>query len=159
MLRETAAAPNAPGPGTTREHAGASGKRQKVNKRVAFPREPDEHYVEDRRCSAELFAATALGPVVVDPCAGFGNIVISARAAGLRAYGSDLVKRARDIAGGRDFLSEKWRPPTRVRGEYAIVCNPPFGHRRDLLREFCEAACERAETAVLLAPARRLRCG
>ena len=145
-------------PRTTREPAGAPGNPAKVQKIRTFPREPDEHYVEERRVSRELFARLALGPVVVDPCAGFGNIVLEARAAGLRAYGSDLVKRAPAIAGGCDFLSEKWRPPTRVRGDFDIVCNPPFGHRSDLLREFCEAACARAATALLLAPVRRLRC-
>ena len=144
--------------GTTRERAAAPGNAAEVKKTVVFAREPHEHYVEERRVSRELFARMFIAPVIVDPCAGFGNIVMSAREAGVRAYGSDLVKRGPLIAGGRDFLSEHWRPPVRVRGAFAIVCNPPFGHRDDLLRGFCEAACDRAEIAVLLAPTHRLRC-
>ena len=121
-----------------------------------FPRERFEHYVEEPFVSRRLFEERDLGPVVVDPCAGFGHIVGSARACGLAAYGSDIVKRAAGIAGGRDFLAAGWRAPRRAGADFAIVCNPPFGGRKPLIRSFAETAIERAAVVALLIPVQRL---
>jgi hypothetical protein len=140
-------------------------------RRPVYQAEPYSWYVEERWVSAALFANEAFGRCVVDPCAGLGNVVWSARSCGLSAFGSDVIKRAERIAGGRDFLSERWRPPhprplSRIRdlrnaspggeGGFSIVGNPPWGGRENLLRAFAEAACERAEKVALLAPAHRL---
>ena len=145
--------------------------------RPVFAAEPLSWYVEERWVSAALFDEETFVGEVIDPCAGIGNVVFSARARGLTAYGSDLVKRAAGIAGGRDFLVDNWRRPhprpqphphprplshpstssgRGGEGDYSIVGNPPWGGRLNLLRAFAEAACERAEKVALLAPAHRL---
>jgi len=148
--------------GANPERSDSSGISEIVKtKRPQFPRVAHDHYVEDLACSRELFAELrgGFGPdvafsTIVDPCAGFGNIVASAREAGFAAYGSDLIRRAPGMAGGRDFLSDAWRAPRRAGAEFAIVGNPPF----QLLRGFCEAACARAPVVIFLAPQQRLRC-
>ena len=119
-------------------------------------RDPHEHFVEELWVSRRLFEARDFGKVIVDPCAGFGNIVVSARACGLRAYGSDLIKRARGMAGGRDFLSPAWRASRRAGKGFAIVSNPPFGGRKPLLRDIARLALQRAERVALLMPTRRI---
>jgi hypothetical protein len=119
-------------------------------------RDPLEHFVEETWVSRALFEARDFGDVIVDPCAGFGNIVASARAAGLRAYGSDIVARAPGIAGGRDFLSGDWRAPKRAGAEFAIVTNPPFGGRKPLIRDIARLALERAPKVAILIPTRRI---
>jgi hypothetical protein len=119
------------------------------------PRDPHDHFVEERWVSARLFAERDFGPAIVDPCAGFGNIVLSARAAGLKAYGCDLVKRARFVSGGRDFLAEDWRPPRGAPARFSIVCNPPFGGRKPTIRRFAEKALLWARRVALLIPLRR----
>lgn len=124
--------------------------------KARFPREVGEHYVEEPWVSRRLFETRDLGPVIVDPCAGFGHIVASARACGLAAYGCDLVKRAAGVAGGRDFLSPDWRAPRRAGAEFAIVGNPPFGGRAPLIRAFAEAALARAAVVALLVPVPRV---
>jgi hypothetical protein len=106
--------------------------------------------------SRRLFEVRRFGPVVVDPCAGFGHVVASARACGLGAYGSDIVKRAAGISGGRDFLDPGWRAPRRAGGGFSIVSNPPFGGRSTLLRRIAETACERAAKVALLMPVTRI---
>jgi hypothetical protein len=124
--------------------------------RRMYPREPQEHYVEEPWVSRRLLEEREYGPVVVDPCAGFGHVVASARSLGLRAYGSDLVKRAPGVAGGCDFLSDDWRPPRRAGADFAIVCNPPFGGRAPLIRQCAELALARARHVALLVPVKRL---
>jgi hypothetical protein len=122
-----------------------------------FARVRHEHYVEEPWVSARLFAARrgelhVPGLVVLDPAAGFGHIVGSARAAGHEAIGTDLIKRAPSVRGGRDFLSAHYRRPRRGR-PLAIACNPPFG----LFREFTEKALRLADVWVaVLIHTRRL---
>ena len=123
--------------------------------RPKYPLEPQEHYVEEMWVSRRLFETRDFGGVIVDPCAGFGSIVMSAMAMGLRAWGSDLVARAPWIAGGHDFLSPAWRAP-RSLGRFAIVGNPPFGGRTPLIRLFAETALTRADQVALLVPVARL---
>ncbi len=120
------------------------------------PRDPHEHFVEELWVSRRLFETRDFGRIIVDPCAGFGNIVASARACGLSAYGSDIVKRAHGIAGGRDFLGAGWSAPRRAGSVFAIVCNPPFGARQPLLRRFVETALSHARHVAVFAPTRRL---
>ena len=123
--------------------------------RPKYAREPQEHYVEEMWVSRRLFETRDFGGVIVDPCAGFGSILMSAMAMGLRAWGSDLVARAPWIAGGHDFLSPGWRAP-RGLGRFAIVGNPPFGGRTPLIRQFAETALTRADQVALLVPVARL---
>lgn len=123
--------------------------------RPRFALEKHEHYVEELWVSRRLFETHDFGAAIIDPCAGFGNIVNSALAMGLRAWGSDLVARAPFIAGGRDFLSPRWRAPAAF-GRFAIVGNPPFGGRVSLIRRFAETALARAEQVALLLPVARL---
>jgi hypothetical protein len=92
------------------------------------------------------------GAALLDPAAGFGHIVRSARALGLTAFGTDLVKRSAGVVGGRDFLDPGYSPP-RAEGPLSIFCNPPFG----LLRQFTEKALALADDRVaILTHARRL---
>lgn len=136
--------------------AGSPTSAGKPRRREPRPAVPHEHFVEEPWVSRRLFEERAFGPVVVDPCAGFGNIVGSARACGLGAYGSDIVKRASGIAGGRDFLAADWRAPRRAGAAFDIVSNPPFGGRSPLLRRIAETACARAARVALLVPVTRL---
>lgn len=116
-----------------------------------------EHFVEEPWVSRRLFEArgfkmTCLGGAVLDPAAGFGNIVQSARGAGLEALGSDLAQRAPGIYGEIDFLSGHYLRPFPGR-QLSIVCNPPFSH----IRAFTEKALAIADHVVaILAPTRRL---
>jgi len=131
-----------------------------------FARVKHEHYVEEPWVSARLFAHYAdqvvdpLGMswpgrdeiVILDPAAGFGHIVRSARRAGLAALGSDLIKRSPNVRGGCDFLSPSWRRPARNQ-LLTIVCNPPFLQ----MRAFIEKALAVADFGVaMLVPTRRL---
>lgn len=118
--------------------------------------DPHEHFVEERWVSRRLFEERSFGGVIVDPCAGFGNVVRSARACGLWAYGSDVVKRSPLVSGEADFLSERWRPPRRAGAYFSIVGNPPFGERSDRVRAFAEAAAERTARFALLCHVERL---
>jgi len=146
-----------PETGTTRERSGiASFVKGNRAKKARFARETHEHYVEEPWVSRRLFEERDLGPVIVDPCAGFGHIVRSARSCGLRAYGSDLIARAAGMAGGRDFLAPDWRPPKRAGEAFALVFNPPFGGRAPLMRDFAERALERAERVAMLFPVQRI---
>jgi hypothetical protein len=125
-------------------------------RRAPYPAHPHEHFVEELWVSRRLFEARPYFDVVVDPFAGFGHVVKSARACGLSAYGSDLVARAAGIAGGRDFFDSGWRAPRRAGGEFAIVANPPFGGRKPLIRDIARLALERADPVALLLPVTRL---
>ena len=59
----------------------------------AFARDPDNHYVEPAWVSRRLFEVERFAGRIVDPCAGFGTMVASARLAGLQADGFDLRAR------------------------------------------------------------------
>jgi hypothetical protein len=140
-----------------------------------FPREPHEHYVEAEWCSRRLFAEVSFGDrgsaLILDPAAGFGHVPRAARGAGYRAIGTDIVKRARDVRGGRDFLSPHYKRPGAcetarprdgpgpsplplparagrggTRARLSIVCNPPF----DEIRAFIEKALRLADHRVAM---------
>ena len=92
-----------------------------------WEREADEHYVEPEWCSRRLFAVVSFAGTVQDPSCGFGRIVVSAQAAGLAAFGTDLVDRGFDgMISTSDFFKQK----TPVEN---IVSNPPFGTRTNPL--------------------------
>lgn len=97
----------------------------------AWVREPNEHYVEEKWCSARLFEEEEFIGGILDPCCGFGRIVESARAHGLQAVGTDIERRAPGFRSGLDFLSDDYPHELLLAPELggqcaSIVCNPPF---------------------------------
>jgi len=109
----------------------------------AYPRD-SEHFVEPQWVSERLFEEEKFAGWIYDPACGFGRIVESATAAGLKAYGSDLADR--DYGIRRDFFKHNKRHDN-------IVTNPPF----DQLEAFARHAVElsKCKTAVI-APTARL---
>lgn len=85
-----------------------------------WARHPQDWYVEPEWCSERLFAVESFHGAVIDPACGSGRIVRAARAAGLEAYGSDLVARSPECANVVDFLTAPRAYPN-------IISNPPFG--------------------------------
>jgi hypothetical protein len=112
-----------------------------------WAREKHEHYVEEPWLSRRLFEEEHFEREIFDPCCGFGHIVESARAAGLPAYGSDLVDRGYAETTIGDFLLSGSTKHDN------IVMNPPF----DKSREFIERAlCLGLEKVASIYPTRRL---
>ena len=128
-------------------------RREGVFGRFPSRRSPDpaqETFVEPEWVSRRLFEDYPFDGWIVDPCAGSGSIPRSAKAAGFKAFGSDLIPLSEDVVGGIDFLHAAYRLPTRA--PWSIVCNPPFSR----LREFAEKAVALTLRSALLAPAHRL---
>lgn len=98
-----------------------------LKKKQAHVWERGEHdwYVEPSRASDALFRVEKFEGAVWDPACGKGNIVLSARAAGLLATGSDVIDRSPVrppwFFGEIDFLTDDG--PTLAPN---IVTNPPF---------------------------------
>jgi hypothetical protein len=114
-----------------------------------WEREAHDHYVEPPWCSARLFEIEAFSGPIWDPSCGFGNIVASAKAAGLEAFGSDIVQRGAALSVV-DFLKVTSPWP----GE--IVCNPPFGlcdDRKAGTHPWPEHCLRLARKVALLTPA------
>jgi hypothetical protein len=138
-------------------------------KRKVHKRERSEHYVEELWVSRRLLelkrffqgtyvkAGGRIEPrklTIVDPCAGLGNVIRSARALGFKAIGSDKRKRAAPhyVRGGVDFLSPAYELPIAPE-RCALVFNPPFLD----LRAFVEKALAlRVDTVAALVPIHRL---
>jgi hypothetical protein len=115
-----------------------------LNARI-WKRDPHEYYTEEHWCSARLFEDVLFEGSIYDPACGSGRIIRSARAAGYKAYGSDIVRRTslcREIYDFRD----PW-PSGRPKPEN-IVCNPPF----KISETFVDLALDRCQrkTAMLL---------
>lgn len=91
-----------------------------LNARV-WQREDHEHYVEPAWCSMRLFEEERFSGTIYDPACGFGNVVKSAQALGMAAFGTDLVDRGFDILPLKpvNFFDVS----TKVAN---IVTNPPF---------------------------------
>lgn len=116
-----------------------------------WEREPDNWYVEPHWVSRRLFEVEVFEGVVVDPCAGMGNIVQSAIEAGLPAHGYDVRERGfLHVTGGVDFFRDQVGPNDN------IVSNPPYGKRPDPLpsergrweEQFIQLALTRARRKV-----------
>ena len=58
-----------------------------------WAKEKNGHYVEPSWVSRRLFEVEDFKGPIWDPACGWGTIVAEARAAGLEAYGSDIVDR------------------------------------------------------------------
>jgi hypothetical protein len=116
-----------------------------------WERERNDWYVEPEWCSARLFEEEKFEGGIHDPACGSGNIVKSARAAGLHALGSDIVARSELCGWTRDFLGE-----THWKNCYDnIVSNPPFklcDDRKNKRFPFVEQAlkCATRKVALLL---------
>jgi len=122
---------------------------QRARRRRAhiFAKEKHGHYVEPLWCSARLFDVEFFGPrgsIILDPACGWGRCLQSARDAGFRVMGADIVHRVKIGPGTQlgpiwyrmhDFLTGPI--PTRAKIT-SIVCNPPFDH----VEEFCRQACK-----------------
>jgi hypothetical protein len=130
-------------------------------KRKAHKRERAEHYVEETWCDRRLIEhlagfhrLDAKRITIVDPCAGLGNVIRSARAVGFKAIGSDKRRCAapRYVRGGVNFLSASYELPVGPK-RCALVFNPPFLE----LRAFVEKAVAlRVDTVAALVPVHRL---
>lgn len=92
-----------------------------------WEREEANWYVEPRWCTTALCMHETFRGRIFDPCAGMGNVIAGARAAGLEADGSDLVSRPEfGIRGGFDFLSGAGFLPLAFPVDN-IITNPPYG--------------------------------
>lgn len=122
-----------------------------------WTRDKADWYVEPDWCSARLFEQERFEGIVVDPACGGGNIVRSARGAGLLSIGSDIVRRSQYCTAEADFLDPAWARIVGVAGVENIVSNPPFGlcdDRRSKTHPFVERAIAVATRKVaLLLPA------
>lgn len=101
----------------------------------AFERQAEEHYVEPEWADRVLFENEPFTGAIFDPCCGFGRIPEAARAAGLAAFGMDIVDRGFPGVALGSFLEVDGKLPNVVPN---VVMNPPF----NLAREFIERACE-----------------
>lgn len=110
-----------------------------------WDRQAEEWYQEPLWCSERLFACERFNGAIYDPACGAGRIMESARRAGYRAHGSDIVRRCPETAEA-DFLKA-------VGTADNIVTNPPF----KIAREFALHAMSLTTGKVaMIFPVRRL---
>lgn len=88
-----------------------------------WAREAHDWYVEPEWCSARLFEEESFTGNVHDPACGMGNIVKSARAAGIEATGGDVVSRGPYCQAVEDWCAADVADLTAAEN---IVSNPPF---------------------------------
>lgn len=85
-----------------------------------WPRQADDHYVEEMWCNKRLFEVEEFEGTTQDPFCGFGRVVEAGKAAGVSIFGTDLVDRGYpEIHAVQDFQAQT----ARVRN---IAANPPF---------------------------------
>ena len=105
-----------------------------------WDKEANGHYVEPRWCSERLFEVEQFLPRrIVDPCCGFGHILVAADLAGYQIHGNDIVDRGFPDTAVADFFTADWRCSN-------IVCNPPF----EVFKDFALKALEVATTKVAM---------
>lgn len=106
-----------------------SGKRSRRIKAHAWPRHPQDWYVEPSRVTRQILAVERFDGVTLDPACGGGNIVKSFLEAGLACHGTDLVRRvgaeATWFARTFDFLHDDAIGLEDLAFDN-IVMNPPF---------------------------------
>lgn len=122
-----------------------------------WERHADEWYAEPHWCSRRLFDVCDFSGGILDPACGRGNILESARSAGLDAIGFDLVERG---GGGHgfDFLDNSFPAECAmpVVGEVKhIVSNPPFEKCREFALKALDIVGVRCRVAMIF-PTRRL---
>lgn len=109
-----------------------------------WERQTEDWYVEPEWCSERLFELEMFVGDCWDPACGRGNIVRSAIAAGLSAWGSDIVRRSDYCKVALDFFEHNTHDAAN------IVSNPPFA----LAEKFVARALTKARTKVaMLLPA------
>lgn len=119
----------------------------KIREKQAHLWERDEYdwYVEPRECSRALFAVEAFSGVIWDPACGSGRIVEQATSLGLKAVGTDVVRRS-DICSARlDFLKDN--PDFKFDN---IVTNPPFSEAERFVRRALKIVPEGGKIAAIL---------
>ncbi|MBZ9957753.1 hypothetical protein [Mesorhizobium sp. BR1-1-14] len=110
-----------------------------------WERDPNDFYVEPNECSRSLFRLETFQGLVWDPACGLGRIVMEARAAGLSAMGSDIIRRSELCEVTSDFLSRSFRP------EFSnIVMNPPFSLAEEFVREAIDIVPQGGKVAAIL---------
>jgi hypothetical protein len=114
-----------------------------------YAREPNDAYYEPAWCDDSLFRFLALpaGSKILDPACGTGTVVEAARRAGLRAAGTDLVKRWPDGTPNY-FVINGFDAMRRMSGVNAIVSNPPY----KIARDFAEVALSYSPIVAFLLP-------
>jgi len=102
-----------------------------------FDKEKHGHYVEPSWVSERLFDVERFTQTIYDPAAGWGTIVKTARKAGYRALGSDIIIRTRQPHIPKiNFLHD--HRASLERNRFSVVCNPPFDH----VEEFCRRSID-----------------
>ena len=95
-----------------------------------WARDPHDWYVEPEWVSKRLFEEESFEGGVLDPACGSGRIVRAAEAAGLVAFGTDLIEREGGCVGSWDFLSGDYPRELLMAEAYGpcenTVSNPPF---------------------------------
>ena len=117
--------------------AHARGQKKRI-----WARHPEDWYVEPDWVNDRLFAAEKFEGRVHDPACGVGRIVSAARRAGLRATGSDIVKRKAGFQVGNFFEQSRSVPN--------IVSNAPF---RYAVAFVAHALCLAEQKVAILLPA------
>lgn len=102
-----------------------------LKKKNAHIWERDEYdwYVEPIECSMALLDYLKIEGLIWDPACGMGNIISSCEALGLKAFGSDIVRRNAYCSREVDFLSAN----NDEKADH-IVSNPPFGVSENFVR-------------------------
>lgn len=104
-------------------------RRAKRLKAHAWPRHPQDWYVEPGRVTRQLLAVERFESTTLDPACGGGNIVTSFLDAGLPCLGTDLVRR---VDEGTPWFDREF---DFMKGDHTglsglmfdnIVMNPPF---------------------------------
>lgn len=112
-----------------------------------WERHPQDYYVEPGWVSERLFQLEPFLGDIYDPACGRGTIMHSARLAGYKAHGTDLVARFKGCP------TRDWLVPSRLKDKN-IVCNPPYSLCDDGKGNypFVEACLERSRKVALILP-------
>jgi len=110
-----------------------------------WERDPLDWYVEPEICSIGLFGEESFSGRIWDPACGLGRIVDSARAFGLSAVGTDIVRRSATCERTFDFLGSQVEV-----GFDHIVSNPPFRHAEEFVQKAIEIVPQGGKVGMLL---------
>jgi hypothetical protein len=101
---------------------------------ASYSRRPNDLYRTPPAVAHALLDTVAFGPVLCDPCCGYGDMLAVFRERGHEALGSDIEPHARGAVTA-DFLRGPFPYPS-----CDIVTNPPAGPRGRLAVGFIERA-------------------
>lgn len=118
---------------------------KKIKNAHLWERDIHDWYVEPFECSSALFAVETFRGAIWDPACGIGRIVIEARHAGLKAIGTDIVKRSELCVATTDFLAAT------ARAKFSnIVTNPPFSIAEEFVQHALSIVRPGGKVAMLL---------